>query len=313
MTRRWEVQGKRCKRKKGMSPCRNTRLAGRAAAWMVIAALLGGPLAARAQSAVVTRNVHLRAGPSTEHQILRTLHPGDEITVLTPAKTNNYWDVRTAGGEDGWVWSYNVRLVSADAGSPTPDDSMPEIYHGCGLDGTAQYDSRRARNRLKNRRAAPGASDMDSTVTLARMLDGGDGHDRWSDTSGARVVGYVLHVRPGGRETVNCGASALEYRDTHIELVPSAGDTAKVRRVIVEVTPRWRARQDARGTDWSTGHLRDRLEDRCAAFTGWLFFDAEHADEAENTAPGRELNWRATAWEIHPVTAIDTVPCGGAA
>ena len=37
---------------------------------------------------------------------------------------------------------------------------------------------------------------------------------------------------------------------------------------------------------------------------GWLMFDHEHADEAENTRPGERDNWRATAWEIHPVTAI---------
>ena len=33
--------------------------------------------------------------------------------------------------------------------------------------------------------------------------------------------------------------------------------------------------------------------------------DGEHADEAENTRPGRARNWRATAWEVHPVTGIE--------
>jgi hypothetical protein len=39
-----------------------------------------------------------------------------------------------------------------------------------------------------------------------------------------------------------------------------------------------------------------------------MFWDAYHDDEAENTTLGRPENWRATAWEIHPVTAIRTVP-----
>jgi hypothetical protein len=43
-------------------------------------------------------------------------------------------------------------------------------------------------------------------------------------------------------------------------------------------------------------------------FKGWLLFDREHADEAENTKPGRAANWRATAWEIHPVTTIEVLP-----
>jgi hypothetical protein len=35
-----------------------------------------------------------------------------------------------------------------------------------------------------------------------------------------------------------------------------------------------------------------------------MFFDGEHADEAENTHPNGKHNWRATAWEVHPVTGI---------
>jgi len=260
------------------------------------------------QSAVVTRNVHLRAGPSTDSTILRTLHPGDELTVLAPQKTNNYWDVRTASGEDGWVWSYNVHVEPADSAA-ADSDSLPVVFHGCGLEGTAQYEARRARNRLKNRRTTPTSADMDTTAGLPRMLGPGDDRDRWSDQKAATIVGYVLHVKPGGRETVNCGASALRYRDTHIEVTANATDTLKTQRVIVEVTPRWRALEKARGNDWSTEGLRDRLEGHCAAFTGWFFFDSEHADEAENSAPGRDLDWRATAWEVHPVTAIHVVPC----
>lgn len=35
--------------------------------------------------------------------------------------------------------------------------------------------------------------------------------------------------------------------------------------------------------------------------------DRGHADESENTAPGARGNWRATAWELHPVTAIEVL------
>jgi hypothetical protein len=37
-------------------------------------------------------------------------------------------------------------------------------------------------------------------------------------------------------------------------------------------------------------------------------FDEEHDRESENTNPGHSENWRATAWELHPVTAIQVVP-----
>jgi hypothetical protein len=39
-------------------------------------------------------------------------------------------------------------------------------------------------------------------------------------------------------------------------------------------------------------------------WAGWMLFDFEHVDESENTASKRPDNWRATAWEIHPVADI---------
>jgi len=65
-------------------------------------------------------------------------------------------------------------------------------------------------------------------------------------------------------------------------------------RVIVEVTPRWRAIMAAQGADWSKRALRDRLLGRWIKATGWMLFDAEHQNQSENTAPRRESNWRAT-------------------
>ena len=37
--------------------------------------------------------------------------------------------------------------------------------------------------------------------------------------------------------------------------------------------------------------------------------DEQHQGDAENTDVGAGNNWRATAWEIHPVTDIRAVPC----
>jgi hypothetical protein len=46
----------------------------------------------------------------------------------------------------------------------------------------------------------------------------------------------------------------------------------------------------------------EKLLGRWIKIGGWMHFDVEHQNESENTAPGRERNWRATAWEIHPIT-----------
>ena len=59
--------------------------------------------------------------------------------------------------------------------------------------------------------------------------------------------------------------------------------------------------------DWSTKTLRQELLGRRVKVKGWLLFDAEHENQSENTNPRRKRNWRATAWEIHPVTGIHIV------
>ncbi len=100
-------------------------------------------------------------------------------------------------------------------------------------------------------------------------------------------------------------ARDLPDRDTHISLV--LDPTRHGLPVIVEVTPRWRAMMAAQHVDWSTTALRKQLLGRWARVTGWLLFDYEHANAATNTAPGRPRNWRATAWEIHPITALEVV------
>jgi len=166
-----------------------------------------------------------------------------------------------------------------------------------------------ALNRLKNRETAPIAKDFDRTVSLAAMLRPGNDESRWDTHKAAQLVGYVADVKMGGVETVNCHARSAHGRDTHIDLTISAADAySEAKHVIVEVTPRWRAAMAAKGVDWETDTLRERLLGRCVRVTGWLLFDAEHRRESRNTADaGREV-WRATAWEIHPVTAIDVLP-----
>jgi rubredoxin len=131
---------------------------------------------------------------------------------------------------------------------------------------------------------------------------------RWKVEYGAEVVGYVYDVKPGPVESVNCGARRVADRDTYIELVLNPRDSSATHRVIVKVTPRWRAIMGDRGVDWSMRALRDHFLGRWVRVCGWMLFDSEHKGEAENIAPGRPRNWRATAWEVYPVTSIEAAP-----
>jgi len=180
-----------------------------------------------------------------------------------------------------------------------------EIFHGCGRAGDATSSLVQELNRLKNRYQPPDTAAFDSSVNLARVVKPGNDENRWNDSSGAELVGFVYAVKEGGVETCNCHATAPDGRDTHIELVLHPLETQGKKRVIVEVTPRVRAAMNAHGVDWSTRALKKLLVGHWVRVRGWMLYDIEHADESENTNPGARGNWRATAWEIHPVMSIE--------
>jgi hypothetical protein len=190
--------------------------------------------------------------------------------------------------------------------TPAPAASL-DTYNGCPMEGNAQSAGVRALNRFKNRYTAPNPDQINPAITLAAIVAPGNDIGRWKVKAGATITGYVMDVKPGGIETVNCHAKDWAYRDTHIELVLDPMASTATKRVIVEVTPRWRDIMSGNSVDWSTQALRDKFLGRWVKVTGWMLFDVEHGSEAENTAPGRPRNWRATAWEVHPVTAIEVV------
>ena len=172
----------------------------------------------------------------------------------------------------------------------------------CPAGGVSFTAGKAALSRLKNRAAAPRAEDFDPRATLAALLEPGDDRGRWSTARAARIEAYVVAVGEAGVEAANCFARS----DVHIDVAARA-DALPAERLVLEVTPRWRGAARLRGEDWSADALRRELTGRLCRFEGWLFFDAGHADESENIAPGRRGNWRATAWEIHPITRIEVL------
>jgi hypothetical protein len=178
----------------------------------------------------------------------------------------------------------------------------------CPLEGTAESDKGKALNRHKNRHQTPAAGDMDTGVTLSAMLlpapDGDE--DRFDQEKAAKIQGYVISVKTSKTpESCNCDATDPVDQDAHIELALSK-DAPENQRVIVEVTPRLRKQMAdmPMAEDWSSEALHNRLVGKWVEFSGWMTFDYMHADKSENTNPGNPHNFRATAWEIHPVTGI---------
>ncbi len=186
-----------------------------------------------------------------------------------------------------------------------------DVFSRCGLEGTAESNCGKKLNRLKNRSASPAQNDINSEITLEAILEPGDDLSRWSTSDAAQVEGFIASVIPGGRqESCNCGRRDL--RDIHINIVLDESDVDEpTRYVIAEITPRMQHLHP----EWTFEFVK-RLEGKRVRFTGWMLFDGMHSRESLNTKarahqqcgslPVNEI-WRATAWEIHPVTGIEVL------
>ena len=188
-------------------------------------------------------------------------------------------------------------------------------FKRCPMIGAATAGTDKARsNENKNRWSVPTAGQFDPRVTLAALLQPGRDERRWDSRKAGRIVGFVASVSPGGissGESCNCKAKAAIDGDTHIDVFSSDAradlkDPSK--KIIVEVTPRIRELMAAQGIDWSSSTLESRLKGKWVEFEGWLFFDPDHRTGSVHSDPNEtqnpEKNWRASGWEIHPITAI---------
>jgi hypothetical protein len=177
---------------------------------------------------------------------------------------------------------------------------------GCGtcLTDIVLLPAKRELNRLKNRTTLPTDADIDRAITLEAMLAPGADRTRWSHHRAGSIEGVVVRVHDAARESANCFSATRV--DAHIEIAQRF-DAPPNQRIIVEVTPPMRDWAAEQGSDWSTATLQRELTGRRVRIQGWMMFDEEHDREAENTNPGRSANWRATAWELHPVTAIQVM------
>jgi hypothetical protein len=178
------------------------------------------------------------------------------------------------------------------------------LARNCPSAGFALTSRARSLHYLKNRTAFPQDSDFDLGITLSKLLQPGDDTNRWSTDRAAKIQGQVLDVAYAGSEATNC--FSLCRRDIHI-LVANRKGAAKNEQVVLEVTPNLRDLAAKRGLEWSEQNLKAQLVGRWCEFEGWLYFDLGHTDQSENTAPHNVTNWRATAWELHPVTKITAI------
>jgi len=195
------------------------------------------------------------------------------------------------------------------AAIPVEPQANLDVFKGCPLPGTAKSKCGGTLNRLKNRYATPTA--VNSAITLSTILAPGNDADRWSTSDAAEMTGYVASVEHGGfKESCNCGRKDLQ--DIHINVVADLSQIDDpTKYVIAEITPRMQRINPSWTFKWAK-----KLKGKRVRFTGWMLFDGMHSleslntkDEAHQRCGSLEVNeiWRATAWEIHPVTNIEVV------
>ena len=197
----------------------------------------------------------------------------------------------------------------------TPVSHSQSPFDGCKAEGLGKKtrnnpagnlpDRFKELNRLKNRDTAPRARDIDESITLTEILKP-ENDGEFENSQGAEITGYVAYVYWGEkRESVNC--SREDLRDIHIAIVchPKYRED-KSQWMFAEITPRF---QDRLGDNDSLQYL----ETKWVRLRGWMFYDAQHKGNARTVNPRGKAIWRATPWEIHPLTSfavLDGAPRG---
>jgi hypothetical protein len=195
-------------------------------------------------------------------------------------------------------------------------------YRGCPACGITTNPKHRTLNIQKNRGIAV---TNPQKITVQEMRDPANNNNgKFSPNKKVWITGYVATVDPGGMpENCNCTGSKptdrKDLRDVHINLVadPSeAGDQTKY--VVVEFTPRWEKKFgfDDSNYDAMRQLVEDKIKGKRVKFSGWMLYDYIHENASQSTRPNQPVcanfgdkncNWRATPWEVHPVTAYEIV------
>ena len=211
---------------------------------------------------------------------------------------------------------FAIPSISAVPPKPKKPPCAPSLSKcpvtGCGGDIDKNL------NRRKNIRRAPAGAAEDMSIAQMKALedpvDGfakGDTREKLSalgEGKKIRVVALALVVRPGSKESCNCGLTGAANTDNHIVLIDPDDDTPSLEAdepdsITAEFTPRVRLKHP----NLSRAKLKPLIDAAPnnvlkVRMTGVLMFDSEHS-------LGRHLT-RHNNWEIHPVFALEFCPTG---
>lgn len=199
-----------------------------------------------------------------------------------------------------------------------------------GCSPSAKYDA--ALNVLKNRLIPPATapvavlgkadvaaleSKLPKTLTKDNHGALADDLKKLGEESVYGLQGYLYYTKAGGKESSNCGLEGADAIDFHIAVgfdpalaakivskTLTDSDNAELKKtsMVVEMTPHYRFEYKP---DWTLAEVHD-LIGKQVRVTGQLIVDNEHYDSKDDCGLGNTAScWRATIWELHPVTQFD--------
>lgn len=183
--------------------------------------------------------------------------------------------------------------------------SLGTSYRACPACGTARSVKAQRDNVLKNRDES--ATNL-KALTVDYIRSPIRNNSFYPDMQ-VEVSGYVAKVE-GGSVKVSSNCARRDLRSIHIYIVAKWEEATDQRKYIVlEISPRWQKKLglDDSYFDNMVKTLRSQIHKKWVKFRGWMFYDSVHIDESESTNPGNMMNWRATPWEIHPVTYYEVL------
>jgi hypothetical protein len=206
-------------------------------------------------------------------------------------------------------------FLSASAYAQDPC-SEGTAYRNCKACGSAKTKSTQALNVLKNRDVA---ATSPQKITVAEIRKPSN-NKKFSPDMRVSVTAFVASVVSGGnQESCNCGRNDL--RDIHINIVAKANEVGNLSKyVVVEFTPRWQKTFGLNDSQYQKmlAGVRKDIGGKWVKFEGWMLFDSMHENASKTTMPSQptcpddgkqhpKCNWRATPWEVHPVTKYTIV------
>ena len=241
------------------------------------------------------------------------------------------------GGAVGAITSTSVDRIDPTWDKPAIVQSTIRINGGttaCGPTGDGVDDGT---NLHKNRADVPASSHVIALDAIRALPDTAlwrsNNRRNWTAADSALVLpyegvavtveGYFEIVKPqsgGSGESPNCHGSAELDTDWHIALVASPNEIEE-QSVVVEPTPRTKRQNSGwtpavaealavRHTPADTRHEADAARVRV---TGFLMLDPVHPSHIRGNCKSgcaTKKFFRATLWEIHPVTKIEVLRNG---